>query len=29
MRFSGNNGELPQPLRTAVEKVLRAARTAR
>jgi predicted ATP-dependent endonuclease of OLD family len=29
MRFSGDNGELPQPLRTAVEKVLRAARTAR
>jgi predicted ATP-dependent endonuclease of OLD family len=28
-RFSGNNGDLPQPLRTAVEKVLRAARTAR
>jgi predicted ATP-dependent endonuclease of OLD family len=27
-RFSGGNGDVPQPLRTAVEKVLRAARTA-
>ena len=26
-RFSANNGDVPQPLRTAVEKVLRAART--
>ena len=26
-RFSNQNGDMPQPLRTAVEKVLRAART--
>jgi predicted ATP-dependent endonuclease of OLD family len=26
-RFSASNGDMPQPLRTAVEKVLRAART--
>jgi predicted ATP-dependent endonuclease of OLD family len=26
-RFAGSNGDVPQPLRTAVEKVLRAART--
>jgi predicted ATP-dependent endonuclease of OLD family len=26
-RFSGSNGDVPQPLRTAVEKALKAART--